>query len=158
MLRVNARLSRNAGNNGAASNAPAAPGNGGSSSHSTATSAAASSACARVPATTAATASPCHVARSTANACCGADFNPAKCPNTPTHGEQTPASSAAVTTRTTPGIAAAAEPSIPTIPACAYGLRTNATCTIRAAWMSSTYCPCPRSSRRAFGRGTLCPI
>ena len=43
---------------------------------------------ARVSATTAATASPCQQARSSAMACCGADFMPLRCASTPTQGVQ----------------------------------------------------------------------
>jgi len=49
---------------------------------------AASSACARVSATTAATASPCQQARSIAIACWGGDLMPLRCPSTATHGLQ----------------------------------------------------------------------
>src|SRR5919106_1024570 len=80
----------------------------GSSSKSTATSSTASSAARRLAATTATTASPCQQARSTASGCCGADLIPWRCASTPTHGLQSLASSAPVTTRMTPDLRAAA--------------------------------------------------
>ena len=75
----------------------------GSSCHSISTSSAASSAWARVVATTQTTASPCQQARSTAMACCGADFMPSMLVSVPTHGVQISASSRPSTILITPG-------------------------------------------------------
>ena len=86
---------------------------------------------ARVRATTAATASPCQQARSTAMACCGADLMPLRWVSTPTHGVITFASSAPVTTATTPGAFSPSAASMFLMRACACGERTNATCAMR---------------------------
>ena len=121
-------------------------------------SAQASSASARVRATTAHTASPCQQARSTAMACCGADLMPLRCVSTPTHGVITLASSAPVTTATTPGDFFAAAASMLLMRACACGERRKATCTMRGSDTSLTYWPRPCVSRARFGRGTERPI
>ncbi len=64
----------------------------------------ASSAAARLVATTAAAAlHPASSTRSTAIACCGADFNPFRCESTPTQGVMTASSSGPVTMEMTPG-------------------------------------------------------
>jgi len=82
-------------------------------------SSAASSACARVSATTAATASPCQQARSIAIACCGGDLMPFKCASTATHGEQYSATARPSNTPITPGASRALEKSIRLTLACA---------------------------------------
>ncbi len=130
----------------------------GSGSYSILTRATASSATARVSATTAATASPAHVARSSGRGSCGADFMPFKWASTATHGSQCLARSAPVNRRTTPGIAIASAPSILRILACGCGLLTNATCTMRGSTMSSTNWPRPSTSFFAFGRGIDLPM
>ena len=66
----------------------------------------------------AATASPCQHARSTAIACCGADLSPFICESTPTHGVITWDNSLPVTTAMTPEFLAAPA-SIAMILACA---------------------------------------
>ena len=113
---------------------------------------------ARVSATTAATASPTQVARSTGRGRCGADFMPLRCASTATQGSQWGARSWPVNTRSTPGSCRASAVSMPAILACASGLRTNATCTMRGSTMSSTNWPRPSTSFFTLGRGTDLPM
>ena len=65
-------------------------------------------------------------------------FDTFKCVSTPTHGVITAASSAPVTTATTPGAFFASAVSILLMRACACGERTNATCTMRGSTTSLT--------------------
>ena len=102
------------------------------------TSSAASSAWARVRATTMATGSPTQQARSTAIGYCGADFMPGKQVSVPTHGAvHTFASSAPVMTSATPAWLLASLVSMETMRAWAWGLRTNAACSMRGRETSS---------------------
>ena len=64
---------------------------------------------------------------------CGADLMPLRCVSTPTHGVITLASSAPVTTATTPGAFFAAAVSMLLMRACACGERTKATCAMRGS-------------------------
>ena len=89
-------------------------------------------------ATTAATASPCQQATSTAMGDCAADFKPLRCVSTPIQGVITSASSAPVTTAITPGDFFAASAAMPAMRAWACGERTKATWAIRGNVTSLT--------------------
>ena len=104
------------------------------------------------------TASPCQQARSTASGYCGADLIPLRWVSTPTHGVMAFASSAPVTTATTPAACLAAAVSMLLMRACACGERTKATCAMRGNVMSLTYWARPWVSRARLGRGTERPI
>ena len=69
-----------------------------------------------------------------------------------------PSKSCHVYTATTPGAAAAAVVSMLVIVARAISLRTNAACSMRGIVTSSTYSPCPVSSRGSSLRVTDCPM
>ena len=103
---------------------------------------------ARLRATTAHTASPCQQARSMAMAYCGADLRPLRCVSTPTHGVMTFASSAPVTTATTPGAFFAAAVSMFLMRACACGERRKATCAMRGNVDVADILPAPLHQSR----------
>ena len=110
----------------------------GNSSYSTSTCSAASSAWARERAAMAATGAPCQHTSSMARGYCRLAVGILSPGMATCIGLQIPSRSPAQTTRTTPGMQAAAAVSMDRMAACAYVLRTKAMCSAPGAPMSST--------------------